>query len=151
MPSPVVELLLSLLSHPDTTPLEHASTESIKQLLEHRGWTVTLQEVAPRRSNLLATRTKDLSKIQCVLNTHIDTVPPWIAPSHDDKNVYVCSSSLSTRFFSYDQSRYGRGSCDAKGSMAAMITAAQTLIDHKRIEESSLAYYLFDFHKRRFD
>lgn len=44
-----------------------------------------------------------------VLSTHMDTVPPFIPSSEDELNIY------------------GRGSCDAKGIIAAQITAAERL------------------------
>jgi acetylornithine deacetylase len=44
-----------------------------------------------------------------VLSTHMDTVPPFFGSSEDDEFVY------------------GRGSCDAKGIIAAQITAADRL------------------------
>src|SRR6266581_2571424 len=44
------------------------------------------------------------------LSTHMDTVPPFFA-SHED-----------------DQFIWGRGSCDAKGIIAAMIAAAEKLL-----------------------
>src|SRR5580698_6798618 len=44
-----------------------------------------------------------------VLSTHMDTVPPFIPSSEDD--LYV----------------YGRGSCDAKGIIAAQLAAAERL------------------------
>ena len=44
-----------------------------------------------------------------VLSTHIDTVPPFFASSEDDLFLY------------------GRGSCDAKGIVAAQIAAAERL------------------------
>jgi acetylornithine deacetylase len=43
------------------------------------------------------------------LETHLDTVPPYIAPSRDVRRLF------------------GRGSCDAKGIAAAMIVAANRL------------------------
>jgi acetylornithine deacetylase len=46
-----------------------------------------------------------------VFSTHMDTVPPFIAAREDDEFIY------------------GRGSCDAKGIMAAQIFAAQRLRD----------------------
>ena len=46
-----------------------------------------------------------------VFCTHIDTVPPYIAPSFDDEFVK------------------GRGSCDAKGQVFAMVTACQRLAE----------------------
>ncbi len=44
-----------------------------------------------------------------VLSTHMDTVPPFIPSSEDDEFIY------------------GRGSCDAKGIIAAQIAAAEKL------------------------
>lgn len=46
---------------------------------------------------------------QIVLSTHMDTVPPFIPSSEEDTKIY------------------GRGSCDAKGIIAAQITAAERL------------------------
>ncbi len=46
-----------------------------------------------------------------VLSTHMDTVPPFI-PSRED-----------------DDSIWGRGACDTKGIIAAMITAAKELLE----------------------
>lgn len=46
-----------------------------------------------------------------VLSTHMDTVPPFIPSSEDDKFIY------------------GRGACDAKGIIAAQIAAAERLRD----------------------
>ncbi len=49
-----------------------------------------------------------------VLSTHMDTVPPFI-PSHED-----------------DDHIWGRGACDTKGIIAAMLTAAQQLLAANR-------------------
>src|SRR3954471_7585564 len=51
---------------------------------------------------------------QVVLSTHMDTVPPFIASSEDAENIY------------------GRGSCDAKGIIAAMTAAALRLHEQKK-------------------
>ena len=45
-----------------------------------------------------------------VMSTHMDTVPPFIASSEDGEFIY------------------GRGACDAKGIIAAMIAAAEKLL-----------------------
>ena len=45
-----------------------------------------------------------------VLSTHMDTVPPFIASREDDDHIW------------------GRGACDTKGIIAAMITAAESLL-----------------------
>src|SRR5258708_30870565 len=46
---------------------------------------------------------------QIVFSTHMDTVPPFIPSSEDHDNIY------------------GRGSCDAKGIIAAQIAACERL------------------------
>jgi acetylornithine deacetylase len=63
--------------------------------------------VAHERFNVVATI--DERKPEIVFSTHMDTVPPFIPSSEDSNNVY------------------GRGSCDAKGIIAAQIAACQRL------------------------
>src|SRR5579872_603226 len=64
--------------------------------------------VTPERFNVYA----QWGRPAVVLSTHMDTVPPFI-PSRED-----------------DQYIYGRGACDAKGIIAAMIAAAEKLIEN---------------------
>lgn len=63
--------------------------------------------VTPERINVYA----EWGAPAVVLSTHMDTVPPFIASSEDAEHIY------------------GRGSCDAKGIIAAMIAAAEKLIE----------------------
>jgi acetylornithine deacetylase len=63
--------------------------------------------VEPGRDNLFASWGKPL----VTLSTHMDTVPPFF-PSLEDAEFI-----------------WGRGSCDAKGIIAAMIAAAEKLLD----------------------
>ena len=74
--------------------------------LEQLGYKVERQEVAPDRFNVIAT-TQQSPRV--VFSTHMDTVPPFIASSEDAEFIY------------------GRGSCDAKGIIAAQIFAAERL------------------------
>src|ERR1019366_3880798 len=62
--------------------------------------------VTPERFNAYA----EWGEPVVVLSTHMDTVPPFIGSSEDDAHIY------------------GRGACDAKGIIAAMIAAAEKLI-----------------------
>ena len=75
--------------------------------LERLDYTVHKMPVAHERFNVMATL--DDRPPQIVFSTHMDTVPPFIPSSEDDANIY------------------GRGSCDAKGIIAAQITACQRL------------------------
>jgi acetylornithine deacetylase len=65
------------------------------------------QSAGRERFNVYAAASSDAPDI--VLSTHIDTVPPFIASREDDTYIY------------------GRGSCDAKGIVAAQIAAAERL------------------------
>jgi len=60
------------------------------------------------RFNVYAT-SPEQSHPEIVFSTHMDTVPPFIASSEDTDRIY------------------GRGSCDAKGIIAAQIAAAERL------------------------
>ncbi|HEX3585011.1 MAG TPA: M20/M25/M40 family metallo-hydrolase [Candidatus Angelobacter sp.] len=71
------------------------------------GYTAHKMPVAHERFNVVATI--DDRKPEIVFSTHMDTVPPFIPSSEDSNNVY------------------GRGSCDAKGIIAAQIAACQRL------------------------
>lgn len=72
------------------------------------GYQATKMPVEGERVNLWAT-SPDEPHPAVVLSTHMDTVPPFIPSSEDMGNIY------------------GRGSCDAKGIIAAEITAAERL------------------------
>ena len=71
------------------------------------GYTTHKMPVAHERFNVVATI--DGQKPELVFSTHMDTVPPFISSSEDHDNIY------------------GRGSCDAKGIIAAQIAACQRL------------------------
>jgi acetylornithine deacetylase len=64
--------------------------------------------VEGERINVYAT-TAGQSHPQIVFSTHMDTVPPFIPSSEDETRIY------------------GRGSCDAKGIIAAQVAAAEKL------------------------
>ena len=74
------------------------------------GYTTHKIPVAHERFNVVATL--DNQPPQLVFSTHMDTVPPFIPSSEDAANVY------------------GRGSCDAKGIIAAQIAACERLRKH---------------------
>ena len=102
------ELTRQLIDIPSVTGDELAVGQFISRYLEQLGYHVGRQEVAVDRFNVIAT-TEAPPRI--VFSTHMDTVPPFIVSSEDDEFIY------------------GRGSCDAKGILAAQIFAAQRLRD----------------------
>ena len=65
-------------------------------------------DVEPNRSNVFV-RFGDASIV--TLSTHMDTVPPFVPWREDDEYIY------------------GRGSCDTKGIIAAMLCAAENLLE----------------------
>ena len=95
-----------LIDIPSLSGDEDAATRWLASHLESLGYKVELQEVAPHRANIIATTS---TAPRLFLSTHIDTVPPHVASTEDDTHIY------------------GRGSCDAKGIIAAQIFAAERL------------------------
>lgn len=102
----VLKLTRELIDIPSVTGEEFQIGTSLGELLTRLGYQVELQDVAPERSNVIATTE---AKPRVVLSTHMDTVPPFVASSEDDEFIY------------------GRGACDAKGIIAAQIAAAERL------------------------
>jgi acetylornithine deacetylase len=76
-------------------------------LAQRYGGCVEQMEVEPKRSNVFAQWGDELA---VTLSTHMDTVPPYFASREDDTTIY------------------GRGACDTKGIIAAMLTAAENLL-----------------------
>jgi acetylornithine deacetylase len=86
---------------------EGAVGAELYEELVRLGYTTHKMPVAHERFNVIATL--DDVPPQVVFSTHMDTVPPFIPSSEDHGNIY------------------GRGSCDAKGIIAAQIAACQRL------------------------
>lgn len=113
-----LDLLCDWIDVPSVTGGEAAYGDALARHLASAGFDVERQHVesrdvesrdgaGERRFNVVARAEEPV----VVLCTHLDTVPPWIAPSRDRRAVY------------------GRGSCDAKGPALAMIEAARRLLD----------------------
>lgn len=102
----IIELTRTLIDIPSITGDEGEAARFLANYLEGLGYRVEMQEVEGSRANVIAT-TRDVPRV--VLSTHLDTVPPHIASSEDDEYIY------------------GRGSCDAKGIIAAQIAACERL------------------------
>jgi acetylornithine deacetylase len=94
---------------PSVTGDELAMAEASAACLREIGFDVRMHLVAPGRSNVLAM----LDPPRVLLCTHLDTVPPHF-PARD-AGEYI----------------YGRGACDTKGILAAMLAAAERLVASK--------------------
>lgn len=99
-------LTRQLIDIPSLTGDEQSVGQFLATQLATLGYNVERQTVGEGRFNIIAT-TGEPPRI--VFSTHMDTVPPFIASSEDGEYIY------------------GRGSCDAKGIIAAQIFAAEQL------------------------
>lgn len=106
------------MSIPSTSGEEEAIGFWLRDYLVSLGWTVELEKVTENQNNVIA-YLNDTPRVW--LSTHMDTVPPFIPPAEDEEKIY------------------GRGSCDAKGIIAAQITAAE-LLRKEGIEDIGLLY-----------
>ena len=102
----IFELTRTLIDIPSVSGDEAEVGRFLASHLNDLGWRVESQEVEPGRANVIATTG---ARARVVLSTHMDTVPPFIASTEDATHIR------------------GRGACDAKGIIAAQITAAEAL------------------------
>jgi len=114
-----IELTRRLVAVPSTTYHEYEVGVFLESLLRGEGWATERMAVAKpaagtpgaegggERFNVYA----EMEGVPAVvvLSTHMDTVPPYVPLREDDDYLY------------------GRGTCDAKGIIAAMVAAAERL------------------------
>jgi acetylornithine deacetylase len=103
----VFELTRALIEIPSISGDEGSVARFLARYLDDAGFEVELQDIAGDRPNVYARR----GEPDVVLSTHIDTVPPYVEFREDNEFIY------------------GRGACDAKGLVGAMVKAGQSLIE----------------------
>jgi acetylornithine deacetylase len=81
--------------------------EYLARLAADTGGRAEQIEVEPKRSNVFV---QWGNRLTVTLSTHMDTVPPFFASREDETRIW------------------GRGACDTKGIIAAMISAAEGLL-----------------------
>lgn len=106
MPVDPVTLTRSLVDIDSTTGREVEAGAWIARYLRDLGYTVTEQPVSGGRFNVFARLDAPPA---VVFSTHFDCVPPFF-PSREERGML-----------------FGRGSCDAKGILAAQVAAAEAL------------------------
>jgi acetylornithine deacetylase len=107
MPLDPIALARQLIDIPSPTGDERAVGELLDAQLTALGFTTRRHAVTDTRFNLFASANEHP---RVVLNSHIDTVPPWFASR--EENGFL----------------YGRGACDTKGVIAAMLAAGERLL-----------------------
>jgi len=120
MPIDPIQLTRQLVDIDSTTYHEAPAGEFLAGYLASLGWEITRQPVPqpdPARTpgggtgprfNVYASQKGTTPDV--VFSTHMDTVPPFLGPCREDADFL-----------------YGRGTCDAKGIIAAQIAAAEKL------------------------
>src|SRR5690349_19494313 len=103
----VFELTRRLIETASISGDEKAVAEFLADYLSRADFTVELQEAEQQRPNVYARR----GDPTVVMSSHTDTVPPYVEFREDDETIY------------------GRGACDAKGIIAAMVKAAEQLVE----------------------
>ncbi|VTR96556.1 M20 family metallopeptidase [Tuwongella immobilis] len=129
MMPPLNQLLADLVSIPSVNPMgrpadgplffENRVTDYLEQFFRNLGVPYERQPVAPLRDNIVARFDSPGATRTLLWEVHQDTVPvdamvidPFAAEIRDGR-------------------LYGRGACDVKGSMAAMLTAFARLVREK--------------------
>lgn len=100
------ELTIELMQIPSVSGEEQKVGAFLGDYLASLGYKVDLQEVSGGCRNVVAYLNETP---RVFLSTHLDTVPPFIAPTETEEKIY------------------GRGACDAKGIIASQIFAAENL------------------------
>jgi acetylornithine deacetylase len=106
-PVDIVALTRALVDIDSTTGREGEAGAWLASYLRGRGFTVVEQPVDGARFNVIA---RPQAQLQLVFSTHFDCVPPFFPSRVEGDRIH------------------GRGSCDAKGILAAQVAAADRLM-----------------------
>lgn len=101
----VFELTRAMVDIESITGHEQPMSDYVLARLRELGARIETFEVEPGRTNVLGT----FGQPAVTLSTHLDTVPPFFPSREDDTYIW------------------GRGACDVKGIIAAMLCAAEGL------------------------
>ncbi|KAJ4328720.1 hypothetical protein N0V84_000719 [Fusarium piperis] len=116
----LIDLHKSLVEQPSITGSERSVTKFLTAYLRASGFTVETQPVEKDRENILA-YFNSTRQTRVLVTSHLDTVPPyWPYERHGDVI-------------------RGRGTVDAKGSVAAQVIAVESLLREYKITEGDVA------------
>jgi acetylornithine deacetylase len=125
-PTALLELHKALIEHESISGNEYAVAQWLVSYLKAQSYTVETQEVTPASSsqqprlNVLAYVGK-ARETRTLITSHIDTVPPYWPYERRGDEIW------------------GRGSVDAKASVATQITAVQEMLAAGEIREGDVA------------
>ena len=102
-----LELTRALVALETPTGSEQPAIDLLEEILRRAGYRTSRQPVSNGRDNLYAYREAP----ELVFSSHVDTVPPYLPLVEDEVAIR------------------GRGACDAKGQVAAMVAAAERLAE----------------------
>lgn len=125
-----VELLETWLRIDSTSGHEAAFLAALEAYFSEHGYYCERLAVAPDRWNLRVTRAEPP---RFLFSTHVDTVPPFFGPRRegegfgqdpglDDRGGAAHNPDNEARI-------YGRGACDTKGGIVAMVQAGARLLE----------------------
>ncbi|KAH8897991.1 Zn-dependent exopeptidase [Thozetella sp. PMI_491] len=118
--SGLVDLHKALVEQSSITGTEWDATEFLREYLQDKGFTVYAQYLEEGQQNILA-YLGSTRETRILVTSHIDTVPPFLPYERRGDELW------------------GRGSVDAKGSVAAQIIAVEELIAAGSIGEGDVA------------
>ncbi|HLH73594.1 MAG TPA: M20 family metallopeptidase [Chloroflexota bacterium] len=132
----VASVLADLVALPSVNPFHESSlsppygegrvADYVERYGRDLGLKVIRQSVLPGRDNILL-RAEGRDAGRCLLfECHMDTVPGWLAPP-DPFQPRIADGRL-----------YGRGACDVKGTLAAMLIALRLIVESGRPPTRSL-------------
>jgi succinyl-diaminopimelate desuccinylase len=115
----VVQLTQDLVRFPSVNPPgnEREAAEFLGARMSDLGLEVEVQILEETRANVIG-RIRGTGKGHLVFSGHLDVVPPGEQPWH---HAPFAAERVDGRI-------YGRGSCDMKGGVASMVTAAAALV-----------------------
>lgn len=116
----LLKLHRHLVEIPSISGSEHNVSQYLRNYLQDHGFNVELQPVVNGRENVFA-YIGDTRATRILVTSHIDTVPPFIPYERRGDQIW------------------GRGTADAKGSVAAQIIAVQKLHEAQKISEGDVA------------
>lgn len=118
--SSLISLHKALVEIPSITGSEPNVSAFLSSYLRTRGFTVQTQPIGNDRENVIAYLGSSI-RSRVLVTSHVDTVPPFWPYERKGDEIW------------------GRGTVDAKGSVAAQITAVEALLQADEIEEGDVA------------